>query len=204
MQTKFAPKSTIIELQRKTLHLSSLWIPILIYLTYRTNALLIFGTLTIFDLILEYANFKKQKWARLSYGAIFHKILRSFETKHNHFLPSGAFYVLLASFLCALLFSKEIAVISISVMLIADANAALFGKLFGKHKLYKNKSVEGSFAFLISALLVMLVCHFLHPINYASIIACITATILEIYSKQLKLDDNLSIPLSVGFILSIL
>ncbi len=197
-------KSLRQEVARKLFHVSSLWIPIAIYFLPKDIALTLFATLIALDLIIEFGNYKKWHWARYSFGVIFYKILRSSERRKNKFQLSGSLYVLLASFLSTALFSKEIAIISMSVMIISDASAAIYGKFFGIRKIYKNKTTEGVLAFFVSSLFVMMMLNFLHPITYASIIACMLATITEIFGKIIKVDDNLSIPLVIGFILSIL
>lgn len=74
-------------------------------------------------------------------------MLRNKETTHGKFQVSGSLYVLLAAIACTLLFPQPVAVISLSVMLISDTSAALFGKAYGTRKLYKNKSLEGTVAF---------------------------------------------------------
>lgn len=197
-------KSLKKEFYRKAIHLSSLWIPLFIYLAHPGVSVTLFGLLLAGDLILEYANFKRYPWARLLFGKLFAKTLRNKETVRARFEATGSMYVLAAAIICTILFSKPIAVIALSVMLISDTAAALFGKAYGSRKLYKNKSLEGTTAFFVSALIVNMVCAPLYPFGAASVIACVAATLVEMFEDKLEIDDNFSIPVVVGIILSFL
>ena len=102
-----------------------------------------------------------------------------------------------------LLFSNVIASIALTVMLISDTLAALVGKAVGQRKIYKNKSLEGTCAFFISALVIMILFNPIYTFTYASVIACFFAVFMELYEEWLELDDNFSVPLVIGFILTI-
>lgn len=193
-------KSINQELMRKSIHLSSLWIPLLIYFSNMIFAFSVFFVLFIADITFEYGNYKKWSWVRATYGKLFFKMLRRKEKQKKKFQICGSLYVLIASMLAVVLFSKEIAVVSLSVMLISDTFAAIFGKIYGSREIRKNKTMEGTIAFFISSLIVMLLCNSLFAVNYASIIACFAATVAEVYEDKIKVDDNLSIPLVIGFI----
>ncbi len=192
------------ELYRKLIHLSSLWIPLMIYFVREEITIAFFSTIFIGNGLLEYGNFKKWKWARLLFGRLFSRTLRSKETAHTHFRFSGSMYVLAAAILCTIFFSKIIAVISMTVMLISDACSALFGKAYGTRQIYPHKSLEGTTAFFISALLICMMFHPWQPFGYVTVIACIFATLAEVYEDKTKIDDNLAIPLTIGLILTFL
>lgn len=192
------------ELYRKAIHLSSLWMLLCIYLFPKTFAVILFGCMLAFDFTIEYACYKKIAWARKLFERMLIKTLRSKETKKKRFVPSGSVYVLFAALLSTLLFSKEIAIISLTVMLVSDTCAAIFGRLFGSRKLYGHKSLEGTTVFFISALYIMIAYNHLFPTSYAGIIACTLATLCELFESKLKIDDNLSIPLVIGFVLTYL
>ena len=192
------------ELYRKSIHLSSLWIPLLIYLVHPAISITFFSLLLLSDALIEYGNFKKWKWARKTFGTMFYKTLRNKERTRTHFQVTGSMYVLAAAIICTLLFSKPVAAIALTIMLTSDACAALFGKAFGTRKLYKNKSLEGSVAFFVCALVVMILYNPLYPVTYAGIIAAAAATFAEMFEDKLEIDDNLSIPLFIGIILTLL
>ncbi len=192
------------ELYRKLIHLSSLWIPALIYFVKPEISISIFSIIFVGDVILEYGNYKKWHWACRTFGLLFYRALRNKELKRSHLQLSGGAYVMLAAIACTLLFPSNIAVVAMSVMLISDTCAALFGKAYGMRRLYKNKSLEGTAAFFISALIIMMICNIILPVTYASIIAAFTATLAEMFEDKIEVDDNFSIPLSIGFILTLL
>lgn len=192
------------ELYRKSIHLSSLWIPLFIYLVHPGVSIVFFSLLFVGNVLIEYGNYKKYPWARRTFGNLFFRMLRNKETTHSKFQVSGSLYVLLAAIACTLLFPQPVAVISLSVMLISDTSAALFGKAYGTRKLYKNKSLEGTVAFFLSALIVNMLCEPIYHFTYAGVIACAAASFAEMFEDKLEVDDNLSIPLVVGTILVIL
>lgn len=192
------------EVARKSIHLSSLWIPALIYFAHPGVSIILFAILFLGNVLLEYGNFKKWRWARRTFGLLFFKTLRNKERIRTKFQVSGSMYVLAAAIICTLLFSKPIAAIALTVMLISDTCAALFGKAYGTRKLYKSKSLEGTIAFFLSALIVNMLYEPIFHFTYASVIACAVATIAEMFEDKLEIDDNLSIPLFVGIILSVL
>ena len=192
------------ELARKLIHLSSLWIPALIYFVQPSISIIVFSAIFVGDVILEYGNYKKWRWARRTFGLLFYRTLRNKELKRSQLQLSGGAYVMLAAIACTLLFPANVAVVALSIMLISDTCAALFGKAYGSRRLYKNKSIEGTAAFFVSALLIMVICNFILPLTYASILAAFVATFAEMYEDKIEIDDNLSIPLFVGAVLSLL
>ena len=192
------------ELYRKSIHLSSLWIPLFIYFVHPGVSIVFFSLLFVGNVLIEYGNYKKYPWARRTFGSLFFRMLRNKETTHGKFQVSGSLYVLLAAIACTLLFPQPVAVISLSVMLISDTSAALFGKAYGTRKLYKNKSLEGTVAFFLSALIVNMLCEPIYHFTHAGVIACAAASFAEMFEDKLEVDDNLSIPLVVGTVLVIL
>lgn len=191
------------EIYRKSIHLSSLWMPVFIYFSPRVFSSVFFAVILIGNIILEYGNYKKWKWAKKIF-MIFSPTLRQKELQHKKFTMTGSVYVLTSALLCSLFFSKPVAAIALAVMLISDTFAALVGKAVGKHKIYQKKSIEGTAAFFISALLVMLALNNIYAFSLSCIIACFAATLAELFEQALKIDDNLSIPLIVGIILTFL
>lgn len=198
------PKDYRHEVYRKGIHLSSLWIPAVIYFGGTLVASSIFLLLIAGELLLEYGNYKKWRWARILFSLPFLPVLRSSERQHQHFTVTGGVYVLASSLLCTLLFSNIVAAISITVMLISDTLAALVGKAVGQRKIYKNKSLEGSVAFFVSALIIMMLFNPLRTFTYASVIACFAAMFMELFEQWFELDDNFSVPLVIGIVLTLI
>ena len=192
------------ELYRKSLHLSSLWMPFFILIASSSFAVLIFNLIFLANLIVEYGNYKRYPWARQIFGIIFFRLMRQKESSHSYFQISGSLYVLLAAIICTMSFSRNIAAISMIIMLVSDTAAAIIGKLYGRHKIYKNKTLEGSTAFFVSGLIINMLCAPIYPFTYIGVIACAVATLSEIFEDKLCLDDNLSIPIVIGAILTAL
>lgn len=83
-------KSLKNELFRKAIHLSSLWMPLFIYLTDKMTALGVFAFLLAADFLVEYFSYRKIGWARNSFERLFVKTLRGKEIRKDRFRPSGA------------------------------------------------------------------------------------------------------------------
>lgn len=195
------------ELLRKLIHLSSLWMVISLGLFSRSFNVFLFAILLIVSILVEYGNFKRWPFFVATYGRLFGKMLREKE-KNEHFHISGAPYVIAAALMVAILFERSIAMTALATMLIGDSFAALIGRKFGRHKINENtKSMEGSLAFWISAATVLLFFFFFFRKTLIflimGIIGITIAMFAEIYEKQIKIDDNFSIPLAMGIALSL-
>lgn len=98
-----------------------------------------------------------------------------------------------------LLFPPLNAALAILVLSVGDGVAAIAGLYIGRHKLFNGKTLEGSVAFFISAFVVLVL--FITPTK-AGVIALIAAA-TELTTPA-YLDDNLSIPIITGLLLSLL
>lgn len=197
------PKSYKTELYRKAIHLSSLWIPFFIFHTDRNWSIFLFSVLLTINLILEYAACNKTAFIGSLFRKIFIKTLRNCEVSCNRFVPSGSVYILAAALITSVCYTPRAAAAAMSIVLISDSCAALFGKFFGTHRFYNGKSAEGSLAFLISAILIV---SFLFPEASSLIIygTAAVATGVEFFEKEIGIDDNLAIPVASGFILNLI
>jgi len=192
------------ELVRKLIHLSSLSIPIICYFISTQTAAIILGVLTTIALLLDLG-----RHFHPSFGNIFYKIfgflLRKHEVDEKQKSLNGATYVLISALISVLIFPKIIFVTAFSILIISDSMAALFGRKFGKHK-FLLKSLEGTLAFFVSACIVVLFTPKIGNFPEEYIIgfgAAFVGAIVENISSNL-IDDNLSIPISVGFTMWIL
>jgi dolichol kinase len=186
------------ELLRKSIHLTSLSIPIVYYFIPRDSALIILGLMTAFALFLDLGRYLSPSIGKIFYK-IFGFLLRKHEIDHKKRNLNGATYVLLSAFICVLLFPKVIVITAFAILIISDTLAALIGRRFGKHK-FLFKSLEGTLAFFISGIIVVL----LSPkIEYRiseymiGIIGAAFGAVIENVSFGLA-DDNLVIPISIG------
>jgi dolichol kinase len=128
------------------------------------------------------------------------KFLRK-EEESGEFVLSGSSFMALGFLISCLFFSKGLAVTSWLILIISDCLAAIVGITVGT-PLANGKSVAGSGAFMVSAFLISIICYFLIGYNTTFgiiFISCLLTTLAEFYSKQIKVNDNLSIPLTYGF-----
>ena len=110
----------------------------------------------------------------------------------------------MAILLSLITFPKTIALIAVYTLAMADPLAALVGIRFGKRTVVKGKTVEGSAAFFAMTLLVSFFVlyfsvdsSFLFQISIAAFLIATFATAFEMI--PIRIDDNLTIPLFVGF-----
>ncbi len=120
---------------------------------------------------------------------------------HESNTLSGASFLLIGALLTILIFNESTFITAYFILMISDTLAAIIGLLFGKHELVGNKTLEGTLAFFISSLAIVLI---FETSIYVAFIACIFTTIVELFAKKLKIDDNLLIPLSYGIMFEIL
>lgn len=126
-------------------------------------------------------------------------VLGGVHRKHETNNMSGLPWTLLGSFFTILLFpDRHIVMTSFMYLALGDAFAALFGKKFGKHKLIKNKTWEGS----IACFLVCFVIGLLFLSWPLAILGAVIATVIEIVPWPL--NDNFWMPLVSAAALTIL
>jgi len=187
------------ELYRKLIHLTSLSIPIVYYFISKETAALILAILAGLALIIDLARYLHPEVGKIFYK-IFGFLLRKHELDHKKKNLNGATYVLISALIAVLIFPKVIFITAFSILIVSDSLAALIGRKFGRRK-FLSKSLEGTLTFFISACIVILFTPKVGGFIDEYIIGFISAfvgAIIENISFSL-IDDNLSIPLSVGF-----
>ncbi len=131
-------------------------------------------------------------------------LLRKHEVDEKKHALNGATFMLISAAICIAIFPKYIMISSFTVLILADAASAVFGKRFGKHKIFPKRNVqrsyEGSLAFIIAGIVAVA----LTPkVNYSAaeyligIVAVIVASFAEVLSSDI-VDDNIAIPISFG------
>jgi dolichol kinase len=188
------------ELIRKSIHLTSLSIPIFYYYVHRETALMFLVPLALVSIGIDVGRFYIPAIHRMV-EQMFDKILRPHERRAG--LLSGATYVLISALICVAIFPKLITVAAFSILIVSDSSSAIFGRAFGKHRFF-DKSLEGTLAFIASAWLVILIAPKAGPMPieyFIGAFAAIVGGIAEAASVSLHLDDNFSIPVSIGLIM---
>jgi dolichol kinase len=176
---------TGVEISRKIVHLTSLSIPIGYALTSKQTALTVLIPLTMAFLGVDLLRRFHPGTASLFKTYFIGKVLR--EKEINTLM--GSTYFLVSTVLIILLFPMTIAIVSLLILVLSDTCAALVGKGIGRVPIW-GKTLEGSLAFLISALLIVWIYPGLE--KGSGSLAALGSTLIELL--PVPLDDNLTIP----------
>lgn len=191
------------ETLRKSIHISSLIIPISYRYLMGFNRRLAFSLLLLaftVSIIIEFHRFWQKRF-RKTFNRMFGLILRRHERKDF----TGATYLLFSGMICVAFLEPLISSCAMAFLSIGDTFAAMVGMNFGKRKfLGLSKSLEGSLACFVSCLVFGLL--WLNSSPYqSSFIALalggsLAATLAELW--RLPLDDNLKIPFVSGLVMT--
>ena len=174
-------------------------IPVIYYYTPKDTAIKILIPILLGFLIADLIRYYNSTAQKLFYK-LFGFLLRKHERDHRAKHLNGATWVFISAFVCVLIFPKFITINAFAILILSDASAAIFGRKFGKHKLF-DKSLEGTIAFIIASIPAVLVAPKVQnlPGEYLiTMIAVVVGALFESASGRLKLDDNLAIPVSIG------
>ncbi len=186
------------ELLRKSIHLCSLSIPIIYYFITKSTALSILIPLTIISVLVDFARYFIPSLNNFVIK-IFGFIMREHENDFSKKNLNGASYVFIAATLTLWIFPKIIFITAFSMLIICDTAAALIGRKFGKHK-FLSKSLEGTFAFFIFGIFVVLLAPKVEGLFLEFLIGVFGGAIGAIVENISYgwADDNLTIPISIG------
>ncbi len=185
------------EVVRKGIHLLSLAIPVLYYFLPKTVALSILIPLTVIFFLSDVARLFLPS-VGLLYERAFGWLLRPHEQHQRGRRLNGATYVLLSAVLCIWLYPKVIVITAFAILIVSDSAAALIGRRFGKRP-FLGKTLEGTSAFLATALGVVAVAPKVAYLPTEYLIggaAAVLGALVEAGTPGI--DDNLSVPLSIG------
>lgn len=186
------------ELVRKAIHMCSLSIPIIYYFLTKEQALWLLLPLTGVFLVIDIARHYSETISRWFYSW-FGWLLRKHEQSGSSKRLSGATNVLLSACFCVLVFPKIIAVNAFAILIVSDTTSALIGRRFGRKRFF-NKSLEGSLAFFFSAVVVILIAPKVERLALEYVIGAFASAVGAVVEALSGLiDDNISIPISIGF-----
>lgn len=190
------------EWKRKLIHLSSLWmVAAVILISDRWILAGLFAFMLVGTLLWEHAYACRRPVLAPLYGFFFRRMLRK-EPEYGAWIVSGGSYVLMAALLVTLLYQPLAAGGALTVMLTGDAAAALVGRRIGRHKAPNDKSWEGVAAFLLVGYGMLALYLWITGASAALYLggacAILPACAAELFEKQLRIDDNFSIPVIVG------
>jgi len=172
--------------------------PVVYY--FSPNKILVISIISFFLLLIVILEVERRRhpglWPyviRRPYGKIFKK-------EPGRIL--GTTYFLAASLLSILIFEKGVAILALLFSVFGDAASAIVGVKYGRTRLFKEKSLEGSLAFFIICFLVALplissrkmMAGVEMPAKLLVIlVGSLAASLIEVLPT--RLDDNFTIPL---------
>ncbi len=181
------------EMLRKTIHIGYSIVPFIYLLTDKKTIIIITAAISVYMVTLDLLRLK-WVWLQNLYLKVLGKILRDHEGDNKKSFFTGGTYIVLSSLFCFLFFEKHVAVSAMFITTFGDTAAALYGKHFGRLKVF-DKTIEGSLVFFITGLIIlyfmgMLSGLFLVP----ALIALFITVVLEL--MPIPIDDNILIPVS--------
>jgi dolichol kinase len=188
------------ELARKSIHLASLLIPIIYLQIDRFSAVVILaamsGVAVLVDVLLQ-----RHHGTRAILMPLLGSMLRPHELSNKHLHLNGASWVLISALLTVVLFPKIVAVTAFTILIVSDTFAALIGRKFGRRP-FLDKSMAGTVAFIVTGTICVAAYAAVYQLPWtyavAGLIGTVAGAVTEAASVRLKLDDNLSIPMSVS------
>ncbi len=183
------------EMGRKVIHLGSAIFPISYWFIDKQIFLPVIAALAVGTVLVDFGRQKVPLIAR-AFNAVFGLLLREEEQTKL----TGGSTVMIAQLMMVAFFPKPIAIAGLLTLSIGDTAAALVGLSFGKIKVYKEKTLEGAVAFLVSAGVVISLVPGI-PVH-AAILAAAAGALVEIFLNDV--DDNLFVPLASGLALILL
>lgn len=192
------------EIKRKMFHLCSIIFPVCYLLTSKTTMCIILVAITSVTIYLDISRHynEKIKWF---VDKFFGRFLRIKEASGNRAL-SGSSYMATGLFVSCLLFPKGLAITSWLVLIISDSFAAIVGMKFGS-PLFNGKSYEGLIAFFVSTVFISIMSYYMVGFRtsfFIIMVSSLLTSLVEFFSEQLNINDNLSIPLTYAFSTAIL
>nr|WP_245250281.1 diacylglycerol/polyprenol kinase family protein [Thermococcus stetteri] len=193
-------------MKRKALHLTGLTVPAIYLCCGKTSTLIFIGLAFTLFVVLEPFRIIEEWRDRIKYRLLniypSPELGRGIELIENHIEAitrpherervAAHIYFAVASFIVVYFFPMKVAVGAITVATLGDALAAIIGKSLGRHRFSNGKSLEGSLAYFITALLVLIPLMGLIP----SLVGAAVGTLVEFYN--LPPDDNFSNQLAVS------
>jgi len=182
--------ATMREFNRKIVHIGfGLAISALVYFAPQGIALGVLMVGTLIGLIFVDAILRGYRIP------VFSLMVDRFERK-GEFPGKGALFFAFSCLFCVLFFPKEVVVPAILAFTVLDGMAALIGIYFGRHRIYKEKTAEGTLGGMVITFIILL------PFLQAplSALTVLVAGLIELFSP---LDDNLLIPPGVCIALTL-
>lgn len=183
------------EVARKGIHLTSAICPLLYLIPAMSRDLaLLIGVPAMLLMVAIDVSRQTHGGFRKLYDRYLGRVMRA----HEQDRLCGATWVMIGVVLCIASYTKPVAVAAMFFLSISDSLASLVGRKVGGPGWF-GKTLAGSAAFFVSALVIALLC--LHGQPLAALAGALLATIVEAVPLRLgrtKLDDNLLVPVVGG------
>lgn len=181
------------ELQRKSIHLSMIIIPVWVYFTPPSWGLLGLIIATLATVALDLLRLSDQRLRRF-----FMQLFRSMIRRHEEEHLLGSTYFMIAALLSTIAFDKMIAISALTFLVLGDTAAAFAGKRFGRPT-YWGKSIQGSVACFLVCLAIG---SGVLPDERVALVGAVVATIAE--ALPLPMDDNMRVPIVSGLAMQVM
>ncbi len=189
-------RAKVIQWPRKIWHtlagLAIVWIYLFSRGTF-TAKMTIFGSFTAYALICDIYRLLSPKFN----ARVMNDLKKFMRKEEAGRLNSMTFYTLSCFFVC-LVFPKAVAILSILFLAFGDVIASVVGVKWGRHKIFRRLSLEGSLAFFATAALLTLLYPLLAPQFSGNLfLLCMVGGLVGMTSEwvSFRTDDNLMIPL---------
>lgn len=183
------------EILRKSIHLFAIIFPVSYMVLTKGTLIIVLGIATVLTLSVEMLRFRWPRFSRRFYGAV-GSLLR----EHERTGLTGATTLIIGTFVTVLLFDRWVAIVALLFLVVSDAFGALVGKLWGKHSIFGEKTIEGCGVFLLTAAAII----FLLPDGHVLIglTGVMVALLIDVFIE--RIDDNLTIPLGSAAVMQTL
>lgn len=177
-----------LETRRNAFHLffGSVLAFLVLYLG-KKSSLIFFGSTLLLGLLISRVMTRKEKLPLLGW------FIEKFERK-NVAPGTGVINFLLGAFISVSLFEPYYVFVGLLILSYLDSFSTVVGLSFGRHRIWRKKTLEGSLGGFIASFLVASI---FIPIDIAAL-ACFIAMFIELFSF---IDDNIFIPIVSSSIL---
>jgi dolichol kinase len=188
------------EVIRKSIHLCSLSIPVVYYFISKELALSMLVPIAAAFLGVDLARYY-HKPTREWFHRWFGWLLRKHEDDEVRKRLTGATNILISGIICILIFPKIIIVNAFAILILSDITSALVGRRFGKKKFFQ-KSREGAIGFFVAGLVVVLLAPKVEGAVSEYVIGIVGVAVgAVVEALSIKIDDNITVPVSIGFVM---
>ena len=192
--------SYLSELGRKSIHITSLLIPIIyLHIDHATGIMILMG-MTTFSILVDVLRHYHEP-TRLLLMKTVGPLLRQHEVENTALRLTGASWVLIAATFTLSAFPTIVGVTAFTVLIVSDTFAALIGRRI-ESRPFLDKSLAGSTAFAVTAVIVVAVYAIIFDMPYtywiAGILGAFIGSVVEASSVRLRMDDNITIPFSLA------